>query len=85
MANHDELLSILQAHGQQFLSSFQGSVKQEIHSGRNATFVQPRDDIEEEEAEEEEWEGIRSESEAEEGMFCYLACSSINEKNSNII
>ncbi|KAJ3883237.1 hypothetical protein F5051DRAFT_392405 [Lentinula edodes] len=68
MANHDELLSILQAHGQQFLSSFQGSVKQEIHSRKNATFVQPRDDIEEEEAEEEEWEGIRSESEAEEGF-----------------
>lgn len=83
MANHDELLSILQAHGQQFLSSFQGSVKQEIHSRKNATFVQSRDDIEEEE--EEEWEGIRSESEAEEGMFCHIACSSINEKNSNII
>ncbi|KAJ4481442.1 hypothetical protein C8J55DRAFT_488672 [Lentinula edodes] len=70
MANRDELLSILQAHGQKFLSSFQGSVKQEIHSRKNATFVQPRDDIEEEEAEEEEeeWEGIRSESEAEEGF-----------------
>ncbi|KAJ3811924.1 hypothetical protein EV368DRAFT_79461 [Lentinula lateritia] len=68
MANHDELLSILQAHGQQFLSSFQGSVEQKIHSGKDTTFVQSRDNIEEEEAEEEEWEGIRSESEAEEGF-----------------
>ncbi|KAJ3736465.1 hypothetical protein DFJ43DRAFT_1112337 [Lentinula guzmanii] len=68
MTDHDELLSILQVHGQNFLSSFEGSLGRGAFN-KKAIPVQFRtEEIEEEE--DEEWQGIRSSSESvsEEGI-----------------
>ncbi|KAJ3999525.1 hypothetical protein F5050DRAFT_933283 [Lentinula boryana] len=63
MTDHDELLSILQVHGQNFLSSFEGSLGRGAFN-KSALPVQFRNkEIEEEE--DEEWQGIRSSSESE--------------------
>ncbi|KAJ4466508.1 hypothetical protein J3R30DRAFT_3859295, partial [Lentinula aciculospora] len=70
MADHDELLGILQAHGQNFLSSFKAGIG-EVSKTNKKTAVHSKVDkeAEEEEWEEEEWEGIKFGSECE-GSEC---------------
>lgn len=69
MPNDDELLKILQSHGETFLSSFSGST-QEVLKKRPSAAETTVHLLEEEE--EEEWGGIGTDedlSKSEEGMF----------------
>ncbi|KAJ3824565.1 hypothetical protein F5880DRAFT_1745493 [Lentinula raphanica] len=59
MSDHDELLSILQAHGQKFLSSFDGGISTSRRKGNVQSSIE---EIEEEEEEDEEWQGIQTNS-----------------------
>ncbi|KAJ3800421.1 hypothetical protein GGU11DRAFT_677329 [Lentinula aff. detonsa] len=85
MTDHDELLSILQVHGQNFLSSFEGSLGRGAFN-KNAIPVQFRNkEIEDEE--DEEWQGIRSssESESEEENDDEFIAVSPSTSNANVI
>ncbi|KAJ3720446.1 hypothetical protein C8R42DRAFT_715094 [Lentinula raphanica] len=57
--DHDELLSILQAHGQKFLSSFNGGISTSRGKGNVQSSIE---EVEEEEDEDEEWQGIQTNS-----------------------
>ncbi|KIK65352.1 hypothetical protein GYMLUDRAFT_38800 [Collybiopsis luxurians FD-317 M1] len=62
MANHDQLLNILQAHGENFLSSFSGSAGDIMKKkNRSSSVAEPTV----EEQSESEWGGIASESESD--------------------
>ncbi|KAF5393684.1 hypothetical protein D9757_000104 [Collybiopsis confluens] len=74
MASHDELLGILQAHGENFLSSFSESTRANLKGKKRALIPESQ----EEDEEQSEWEGIASGSGSNTGI--HFPASTIGQR-----